>query len=207
MTAFKAFFSSESRSLAILLRCSFSIYWLIFSRSETKVRVSLVSMIRLESSIRLSMNDWAFAFASLNFSSVNFSMATFGVVLFSGFWSGTFDCRCSCFDWLDRSVGDFDFLNAIVDAFVVYAWACGFSWDNWSLTGLENWRDDIFFETSCPLSSILIFFASFKSYMITLPLVYVPTAIVWPSAQNDIELRGTPASIFLTSLPSTISKN
>jgi hypothetical protein len=44
---------------------------------------------------------------------------------------------------------------------------------------LENWRDDIFFETSCPLSSILIFFASFKSYKSALlnPLLWFSVGI------------------------------
>jgi hypothetical protein len=108
MTALKAFYSSSSRSLAILLRDSFSICWLILSRSD--IRVSFVSIIRLESSILRSINDWAFAFASLNFNSDGFSTAAVGVALFSGFFSGTFCCRCSGLEVWDLSVGDLDFL-------------------------------------------------------------------------------------------------
>ena len=71
--------------------------------------------------------------------------------------------------------------------------------------GLENYIELIFFP-SYPLSSILTFLASFKSYTKTFPFI-VPIAIVWPSGQNPIELNGVYASIFFTYFPSTVSKN
>lgn len=42
--------------------------------------------------------------------------------------------------------------------------------------------------------------------MITWPVYSVPTPIVCPSAQNEIAESGAPTSIFLTCLPSTMSK-
>jgi hypothetical protein len=71
---------------------------------------------------------------------------------------------------------------------------------------LVNWIHVTRFDLSWPFKSSFIVLGVFRSYIKAFPPLSEPTAIVWPSEQNEMQLSWSPVIIYFTSLHSTMSK-